>query len=98
MISENAKKRWIMDLNKGVSLCFAPSNIRDEKDIVIYAVTINGMNLEFASLSLKSDIDVVKAAVSENLKALQFADEDLQHQIIFNGIESVLEFNKAKTK
>lgn len=73
----------------GVGLNFAPKEIQDDKDLVLYAVARNGLNLEFASERLKRDIDVVEMAVSQDILALQFANVDLQKQIIFFGIDEV---------
>ena len=89
MISENNRLRWMKQFERGVGLNFAPKEIQDDKDLVLYAVARNGLNLEFASERLKRDIDVVEMAVSQDILALQFANVDLQKQIIFFGIDEV---------
>ena len=49
-----------------------------DKELVLGAVSVNGLALERASEGLKADRDVVLAAVRQNGHALQFASEDLQ--------------------
>ena len=94
MISENSRLRWMKQFEMGVGLNFAPKEIQDDKDLVLYAVARNGLNLEFASERLKRDIDVVEMAVSQTILAFQFANVDLQKQIVFCGID---EFKKNKS-
>jgi hypothetical protein len=52
---------------------------RDDKDVVLAAVTKNGKALKFASVRLQNDKDVVLAAVTQNGKALEFASVRLQN-------------------
>ena len=49
------------------------------KDLVLHAVTQDGMNLLFSSDKLKDDQDVVLAAVRQNGWALQFASSRLKN-------------------
>ena len=65
MISENAKIRWQKDFEHGVSLSFAPKSVQSDKELVMYAVKINGMNLQFASDEFKNDIEIVGAAIRQ---------------------------------
>ena len=50
----------------------------DENDIVLAAVSQNGLALRFASGRLKDNYDIVLAAVSRDCLALQFASGRLE--------------------
>lgn len=50
---------------------------RDDKDVVLAAVTQNGMALQFAP-AFASDLEVVAKAVAQNHEALQFASAESQ--------------------
>jgi len=60
-------------------LAFASDDIRNDKDVVMAAVSKDGSALEFASDDLKNDKEVVMAAVSNDGRALRYASEDLQN-------------------
>ena len=47
--------------------------MRNNKDIVIAAVSENAFALKYASDSLKNNLEVVKKAISKNIHSLQFA-------------------------
>ena len=53
--------------------------IRDNKDIVIELVKMNGSQLEFASSRLKKDRDVVYAAIANDPYAYSFVDKSLNY-------------------
>lgn len=61
----------------GASLESAPSQFKNDKDVVLAAVSQNGLALQYATLKLKKDYDVVSAAVSNNGSALRFVSESL---------------------
>jgi hypothetical protein len=53
----------------------------NNEDIVLAAVTKNGLALKFAHDSLKSNEDIVLAAVRQNRSAFKFADRSLKKTI-----------------
>ena len=53
--------------------------LRDDREVVLVAVTNNGMELMFASNALRADRDVVLAAVQNNGSALMFASEKFKN-------------------
>ncbi|CAB9513276.1 expressed unknown protein [Seminavis robusta] len=59
-------------------LGYAHNEMRDNKEIVMIAVSHNGLELKFASRRLQQDRDVVLAAVESNPMALEHASEDLK--------------------
>lgn len=94
MLSENSRKEWTRKIEAGVSLWCAPRCVREDKELVLLAVTKDGSNLEYASDELKNDIDVVSVAISQSLDNLKYADNNLQSLIIFKGIKVVMESRK----
>lgn len=89
MLSENMRDKWMHNLENHFSLEFTPKCVQGDKELVLYAVKIDGMNLAFASDELKDDIDVVSIAIENNINAFQFASKRLQDRIIKSGIGSV---------
>ena len=57
------------------------SHYWDDKEVVLKAVTQNGMSLVYASDDLQNDKEVVLQAVAQNGKSLQFASEELQKSL-----------------
>jgi len=62
----------------GMQLAVAPSEIREQRDLVLLAVMQNGRALEYASPELRADSTVVLAAVSSQGMALEFAAPGLR--------------------
>jgi predicted methyltransferase len=62
-----------------VALRRASEELRNDKDIVLAAVKVEGFALQFASETLRNDKDVVLAAVKEHPDAFQFASETLRN-------------------
>ena len=52
--------------------------LREDREIMLFAVRQDGMLLQYASPSLKRDVKVVTAAVEKNGLALQHADDSLK--------------------
>ena len=65
-------------MHGGFELRNATDELKDDKDVVITAVTDSGLSLLHASDRLKSDKDIVTAAVKENGLSLRMANEALQ--------------------
>lgn len=57
----------------------APMELRESKDAMIAAVTIDGYSLKFASRELRNDFDVVYTAVSNEGDALKYASHELRN-------------------
>lgn len=75
---KNDKASVIIAVTSGEGLEYAPSSLRDDKEVVLTAVKSSGDALFDASSRLKGDKEVVLAAVSESPYALQFASSNLQ--------------------
>ena len=56
----------------------AAEELKGDREIVMTAVSKNGMALQFATEELKGDREIVMAAVSQHGMALQFASEELK--------------------
>jgi hypothetical protein len=65
--------------NNGLSIQYAPQDIRGMYNIVLLAVQNNGIALEYASNDLKKIPTIVLAAVQNNGIALKFAPEFSNH-------------------
>lgn len=52
--------------------------LRNDRDVVLMTVKLNGLNLKYASRDLQDDYDVVLAAVKNDGKALEFASSRLK--------------------
>ncbi|EFC37342.1 predicted protein [Naegleria gruberi] len=68
-------------LNKDIVWMFElalPESMKNDRDIVMFAVSVNGFVLEYVNESFKKDREIVLLAVKENGNALEFADESLQ--------------------
>ena len=78
--NQNAKEfEEIYKFRVGDKLLENANNIEKEnKNIVLAAVTQHGWELQFASEELKADKEIVLAAVKQNGGALQFASGELR--------------------
>ena len=63
----------------GGNLEYAPKELQNDKELVLAAVTTNGLALAHASNVLKSDREVVLAAVKNYSQALHFASPELKN-------------------
>ena len=63
----------------GTFLSWASEELRNDKDIVMVAVTQNGEALEYASEELRNDKDIVMAAMEQNWRALRYASDELRN-------------------
>jgi len=71
------RESYIASLRIDASLIHtAPFWVRNDKEIMIAAVTQNGWALQYASIELRNDRDVVLVAVSQNGWALQYELRD----------------------
>ncbi|MGA9406576.1 MAG: DUF4116 domain-containing protein, partial [Bacteroidota bacterium] len=61
---------WINQLNNDADLSSAPSNIVNNRAVVLAAVNQYGNALQYASESLQGDTEIVLAAVKQNGYAL----------------------------
>lgn len=64
--------------NKGDFLLEAANKIKDNRELMLFAVNCRGTNLMFASDRLKDDKEVVLAAITENWLALGFASDRMK--------------------
>lgn len=55
------------------ALAYASDQLKDNKEVVLYAVKNNGLQLGYASERLKNDAEVVFEAVSQDGQALEYA-------------------------
>ena len=98
MFSENARQVWIKRIESGVSLQYGSKAARDDKLLVLIAVSHNGLDLAYASDRLKKDNEIVITAIRQNIEALQFADKDLQYQFIEGGVDLLNDFSNSNLK
>ena len=59
-------------------LKYASSDVRDDREVVMSAVSQDGWALEFASDELRADRDIVLAAVKHEGYPLKYASKELQ--------------------
>ena len=71
----------------GQVLYYASQKLRDDKDVVLAAVTNKAIILKYASQRLRADKDIALAAVKQNKKSFSYIadelknDEDIQNII-----------------
>ena len=68
--------------NDGMALQFAPEEMRQNKKVVMEAVSQNGLALQFASESLRLDLEVLRAAVSENGVAFEYVPNSIRPYLV----------------
>jgi len=51
---------------------------KEDRNIVLSSVKIDGLSLKYASIELKSDREIVSAAVTQNCLAIQYACYELR--------------------
>lgn len=85
-------KKEAMNLvrNDGSELKNLPVNFREDKEIVLAAITNYGSSLEYASSEIKADKEIVLKAVKNGGYALQFASENLKadRDIVLEAVKS----------
>lgn len=52
----------------------ANKQLAENKQVVLTAVSNDGLALQYAAVNLKYDEDIVKAAITQNAQAINFAD------------------------
>jgi len=52
----------------------ANKQLAENKQVVLTAVSNDGLALQYAAVNLKYDEDIVKAAITQNAQAIKFAD------------------------
>ena len=62
-------------------LCYASSRFKNNKKIILQAVSQRGLSLYYASDTLKNNKDVVLAAVKQNDSALCFASINMKNYV-----------------
>lgn len=76
----HSKTQFIENLLNGdIHLKNIPINFRDDFDIVLVAVSKNGISLEFSSENLKNNYEIVLAAITQNGTSLQYASNELKN-------------------
>jgi len=58
----------------GHTLEYASPGLRDDREVLLVAVSTSGLSLQFGSRLLKEDRAVLRAAVSQNGNALRHAN------------------------
>ena len=85
-------KKEAMDLvsTDGSELKNLPVNFRDDKEIVLAAISNYGSSLEYASSEIKADKEIVLKAVKNGGDALQFASDNLKadRDIVLEAVKS----------
>ena len=66
-------------ITHGLVLKYALGELRNDKEVVLAAVTVYGHSLRYASDELKNDKEVVLAAVAQDGDALEYASDELQN-------------------
>lgn len=64
----------------GQILYYASKSLRDDKDMVLTAVSTKGIILKYASKRLRQDKDVAIAAVKQNKKAFEYIDDSIKNE------------------
>lgn len=76
---KSAKYLIKLALQKGANLEYALDEFKDDGDLVLEAVSIDGMQLAFASDRLRAFYGIVRKAVLQNPKSIKYAHEDLKN-------------------
>lgn len=81
-LPNKAKDKAIVAVRKagkaGSALAYVSEELRNDKDVVLAAVSNYGYALEYASKELCADKEVVLAAVRDNGYALEYASKELR--------------------
>lgn len=94
-----------IDSKKGLWFAFKEIGdiFKDDKGLILKAVSFDGNILSYASDRLKSDREVVLAAIKSNPNALKYVDKELcdDRELVFEAVKNkgfVLEYASAKLK
>ena len=81
IIKKYDKKKVLAAVNFSIGdkLEYASDALRNDKEVVLAAVKLDGRALKYASADLKNDKDVVLAAMKQNGWALCWAGDDLRN-------------------
>ena len=74
------------------SLRHASDELKNDREIVLEAVTSKGQVLKYASHELKNDREIVFAAVKSEAEALQYASEELRQDSDLREICNALNY------
>lgn len=61
------------------ALQYASSRLKDDRDIVLSAVSNNGLALQYASLALQRDKEIVLSAIFNNYEAWEYASSVVKY-------------------
>ena len=64
---------YFNETKRGKDLVYVHSALRNDFDVVLAAVSVDGLALEFASWMLRQNSEIVAAAIAQNPEARQFA-------------------------
>ena len=76
---KNDKELAIVCVTQRGQLDSVIDKFKDDKDVVLAAVKVNGMALRNASKRLKDDEDIVKEAINNKVDAIKYASKRLQN-------------------
>ncbi|CAK9060148.1 Uncharacterized protein SCF082_LOCUS31727 [Durusdinium trenchii] len=76
--AKTEKEQWTEVVRRNGDLKSVPELLRNDRELVIAAVTKKGSALQFVSADLKNDKEVVLTAVKQSGPALKYAAEDLR--------------------
>ena len=79
-VSEDLQETYISDNSNLVNLLgYVSDRLKDNYEIIIKAISIDGRTLQNASNRLKNNYEIVKLAVSNNGSAIEFASTELKN-------------------
>lgn len=76
----------------------ASESLQADKEVVLAAVTQNGLELEFASKELQNDREVVLAAINNDKLAIEFASENFRNDKDFLMLNSLKTHSKEESE
>lgn len=76
----------------------ASESLQADKEVVLAAVTQNGLELEFASKELQNDREVVLAAIDNDKAAIEFASENFRNDKDFLMLNSLKTHSKEESE
>ena len=81
-------------LSKGYALDFASKELRNDREVVLSAVKLDGRYLSDASEKLQDDTELVSIAVAQNGEALRYASDRLRNnkKVVLTAIKNTYSF------
>jgi hypothetical protein len=76
----------------------ASESLQADKEVVLAAVTQNGLELEFASKELQNDREVVLAAIDNDKSAIEFASDNFRNDKDFLMLNSLKTYSKEESE